>query len=168
MAAFDDALRFAGLVMAHAAYVASDLAEGDLVCPFAVTESGGVREVVTFESDSQLESIERGKASFAEYKDCVTLWAFAREGVLSHVGTEEPRRDVLSVSAWKAGMEEQVILQQCFLREEVGIFKLVGPLSISIHGMISSEETQAKLRGMAFEGIEKHPQGGRWKGWTEL
>jgi hypothetical protein len=57
MAAFDDALRFGGLVMAHAAYVASDLAKGDLVCPFAVIESGGVREVVTFESDSQLESI---------------------------------------------------------------------------------------------------------------
>jgi hypothetical protein len=81
MSAFDEALRFGGLVMAHAAYVASDLAQGDLLCPFVVIETGGVREVVTFDSDSQVESIERGKASFADYKDAVTFWGFAREGL---------------------------------------------------------------------------------------
>jgi hypothetical protein len=168
MAAFEEALRFGGLVMAHAAYIASDLEPGDLVCPFAVIETNGVREIVTFESDSQVESIERGKASFAEYKEAVTFWAFAREGLLSYVGDAEPKRDVLAVSAWRSGMEEQVILQQCFLRKDNGNFKLLGSLMICIHGMISSEATQATLRRTVVEGIEQHPQGKRWKGWSEL
>jgi hypothetical protein len=168
MAAFDEALRFGGLVMAHAAYVASDLAKGDLVCPFAIVETGGVREVVTFESDSQVESIERGKASFIDYKDEVTFWAFAREGLLSYVGIAEPKRDVLSVSAWRRGMEDQVILDQCFMRDETGKFKLSGSLMISVHGMISSAEIQATLRKIVFEGVDQHPQGVRWKGWSDL
>jgi hypothetical protein len=168
MAAFDEALRFGGLVMAHAAYVASDLAKGDLVCPFAVIETGGVREIITFESDSQVKSIERAKASFVDYKDEVTFWAFAFEGLFSFVGSAEPKRDVLSVSSWRRGLDDQVILDQCFLREEAGRFKLLGPLMISVHGMISAEDTQATLRKTVFEGIEQHPRGGRWQDWSNL
>jgi hypothetical protein len=167
MAAFEEALRFGGLVMAHAAYVASDLGPGDIVCPFAVIESHGVREVITFQSDSQAESIERGKASFNEYKEDVTFWGFAREGLFSYVGSVESKRDVLTVSAWKVGMEEPVILQQCFLRDEAKKFKLTGSLMIAIHGMISSEATQATLRRTVFEGIEQHPQGKCWKACSE-
>jgi len=167
MAAFDEALRYGGLVMAHAAYVASDLALGDLVCPFAVIETGGVREIITFESDSQVKSVELAKASFADHKDEVTFWAFAFEGLFSYVGSAEPKRDVLSVSSWRRGLEDQVILDQCFIREGTGRFKLLGPLMISVHGMISSDETQAALRKTAFAGIEQHPQGGRWKDWSE-
>ncbi len=168
MVIFDEALRFGGLVMAHAAYVASELGLRDLVCPFAVIETDGVREVITFESDSQVKSIERGKASFDEYKDVATFWGFAREGLLSHVGNAEVKRDVLTVSAWRRGMEEEVILQQCFLRDGRGKFRLVDPLTVAVHGMVPPEATHATLRKTVVEGIEQHPQGGRWKGWSEL
>jgi hypothetical protein len=166
MSIFDEALRFGGLVMAHAAYVASDLEKGDLICPFAVIETGGVREVITFESDSQVKSVEQGKASFFDHKDEVLFWALAFEGLVSYVGSAKPKRDVLSVSAWRRGMEDQVILDQCFVREESGDFKLVGSLMIAVHGMISSDETQAKLCKTVFEGIEQHPKGNRWQDWS--
>jgi len=167
MSAFDEALRFGGLVMAHAAYVASDLRHGELICPFAVIETDGVREILTFESESQVEAIERGKSSFAEYKDVVTFWALAREGLLSYVGDLGPKRDVLTVSGWRSGMEEEIFLQQCFFRDETGRFSLTGSLEIVIHGMIPSEAIQTKLRKTVMEGVERHPQGGRWKDWSE-
>jgi hypothetical protein len=164
MALFDT-VRFGGMVLAHAAWIASDLEDGSLICPFAIIETAGERKVITFESDSQAESIERGKASFEEYRDKVGFWSFAREGLLSYVGGDQPKVDVLSVSAWKVGLEEPIILQQCFVPKATGVFKLIGPLTISIYGMIPPEPTQTKLQVIALEGIKQHPHGELWTTW---
>src|ERR1700722_534525 len=152
MALFD-AVRFGGMALAHAAWIASDLEDGALVCPFTIIETAGEREVIPFESDSQAESIERGKASFQEYRDKVGFWSFAREGLLSSVGSDQPKVDVLSVSAWKIGLEEPIILQQCFVPKSTGVFKLIGSLTISVHGMVPPEPMQTKLQMIAFEGV---------------
>ena len=166
MALFD-AVRFGGMVMAHAVWIASDLEDGELVCPFTIIETGGEREVIPFESNGQAESIERGKASFHEYKDKVGFWSFAREGLLSSVGSDQPKIDVLTVSAWKAGLEEPIIMQQCFVPKPTGVFKLIGSLIISVHGMIPPEPTQTKLQMIAFEGIKQHPHGELWTSWID-
>jgi hypothetical protein len=67
MALLEDAVRLGGMVLAHAARIASELEDGALICPFAIIQTGDQREVVPFESDSQAESIERGKASFQDF-----------------------------------------------------------------------------------------------------
>jgi hypothetical protein len=81
MSPFDDALRFGGFVLVHAAWIASDLPPGKLVCPIAVVEKGDSREVIPFEATSQEEAIRLGKQKVAELTETVDRWAFAREGL---------------------------------------------------------------------------------------
>jgi len=166
MAQLDDAVRFGGMVLAHAAWIASDLEDGSLVCPFAIIQTGSEREVVAFESDSQAESVERGKASFEDYKERVEFWSFAREGLLLHVGGDEPKVDVLTVSAWRQGLDEPVILRQRFHPRMKGSFKLVGPIEVAIHGMIPPEPTRSTLGLIAIQGVKQHPHGELWATWT--
>ena len=166
MAQLEDAVRFGGMVLAHAAWIASVLEDGALVCPFAIIRTGCDREVVAFESDSQAESIERGKASFQDYKERVDFWSFAREGLLSYVGSDEPKVDVLTISAWGQGLDEPVILRQRFNPKVKGGFKLVGPIEVAIHGMIPPEPTSSALRLIALQRVEQHPHGELWATWT--
>jgi hypothetical protein len=130
MNTLDDAIRFGGLVMAHAAWIVSDIEEGSLLCPFALLQTGDERHVVAFESESQAESVERGKASFDEQRGIVDFWGFAREGLLSNLGSDEAKVDVLTVSSWKRGLDEPVVLRQCFVPNTQGSFRLLGPLEI--------------------------------------
>ena len=65
------AVRFGGMVLAHAAFVASDLAEGELICPFAIITKDDRRQVVPFEAESQAEAVANGKASLGELKSQV-------------------------------------------------------------------------------------------------
>ncbi|MBB5315447.1 hypothetical protein [Tunturibacter empetritectus] len=162
MALLEDAVRFGGMVLAHAAWIASQLEDGALVCPFAVIQTGNQREVVPFESDSQAESIERGKASFQDFSRKVDLWSFAREGLRSYPGSDETKVDVLTVTAWKRGLDEPIVLQQAFIPRATGKFKLLGSLDVSIHGMIPPEPMHSVLRTIALEGARQHPQGDSW------
>jgi hypothetical protein len=166
MTAFDDAIRFGGLVMAHAAWIASDLEEGSLVCPFALVQTGDEQHVVAFESETQAESIARGKANFDEQRKSVDFWAFAREGLLSYVGSDQAKIDVLTVSSWKRGLDEPVVLRQRFIPKAQGSFRLVGPLEIAVHGMIPAESTQKALRTLAVQGIQQHSHGDLWVAWS--
>jgi hypothetical protein len=166
MAHFEDAVRFGGTVLAHAAWIASDLEDGALVCPFAIIQTGGEREVIAFESDSQAESIELGKASFQDYKERVEFWSFAREGLLSYVGSDGPKVDVLTVSVWGQGLDEPLMLRQRFNSNAKGGFKLVGPIEVAIHGLIPPEPTSSALRLTALQGVEQHPHGELWAMWT--
>jgi hypothetical protein len=165
MAPFEDAVRFGGMVLAHAAWIASDLEDDALICPFAIIQTGGEREVVAFESDSQAEPIERGKASFQDYKERVEFWSFAREGLVSYVGSDEPKVDVLSVSSWKHGLDEPLILQQRFVPRMRGAFRLVGPIDVIVHGMIPPEPAQSAIRLIALQGVKQHPHGELWATW---
>lgn len=91
------AVRFGGMVLAHAAFIASDLAEGELICPFAIVTKDDRREVVPFEAESQAEAVESGKASLAEFKDQIDYWGLGREGLWSEPDAPE-KTDVLIVS----------------------------------------------------------------------
>jgi hypothetical protein len=166
MNTLDDAIRFGGLVMAHAAWIVSDIEEGSLLCPFALLQTGDERHVVAFESESQAESVERGKASFDEQRGIVDFWGFAREGLLSNLGSDEAKVDVLTVSSWKRGLDEPVVLRQCFVPNTQGSFRLLGPLEIAIHGRIPAEPTQTSLRSIAIQGIQQHSHGELWAVWT--
>src|SRR5690606_13568843 len=97
------AARFGGFAMAHAALVASGLEEGELVCPFAIVEKEGRREVLDFEAETQVEGIEFGKASLHQQDPGTDAWAFAREGLMSQPGSPD-KQDVLLVSAWAPGL----------------------------------------------------------------
>jgi hypothetical protein len=39
-----------------------------MICPIAIVQIAGEREAIAFEADTRTETIERGMASFDEYK----------------------------------------------------------------------------------------------------
>ncbi len=166
--ALEDALRYGGFVLAHAAWIASDLGAGELICPIAVIQKGVVREVIPFEAESQVQAINRGKASFDEFKDDVDAWAFEREGIFSIAGGDAARKDVLTVSSWVKQLDEPITLQQLFRPKAKNGFCLVGDLMISIHRAIPPDDVHGRLRTIVMEGVSLHPQGGNWNYWSEL
>jgi hypothetical protein len=166
MSPLHDALRFGGFVLAHAAWIVSDLEVGELLYPIGVIEVGDSREVIPFESQSQEESIRLGKQRMEELSSSVDRWAFAREGLRSTLGSDLPKQDVLSVSAWSSDLDEPIILGQIFSPRSAGKFALLGPISIVIHGMICTEEIRSKLMPVVSAGISQHPHGGHWPKWS--
>ncbi|HXR38021.1 MAG TPA: hypothetical protein VN776_02975 [Terracidiphilus sp.] len=165
MIPLDDALRFGGFVLVHAAWIASDLEAGELVCPFGVVEIGDSREVIPFEAPSQEEAIRLGKQKMHELTGSVDRWAFAREGLWSILGSDLPKQDVLTVSAWSIGLDEPVILQQRFSPKSEGNFTLLGPILIVVHGLHCTAEIQSKLLPIVSRGISQHPRGENWSRW---
>jgi hypothetical protein len=168
MSVLDDALRYGGFALAHAAWIASDLEPGELICPVAVVTRGDERKVVPFEASTQAEAIERGKASFSEFRDEADAWAFVREGLFSVVGEDAPKRDVLSVSSWVKQLDEPIVIQQLFRPKSQGGFCLIDDLMISIHGSMPSYDVHTRLCTIAMEGIAQHPHGERWSQWACL
>jgi hypothetical protein len=166
MAALDEALRFGGFVMAHAAWIASSLATGELICPFAVVTTGDARKVIPFEAETQAAAIENGKHSFEDLKWSVDAWALAREGLFSVLGRDQPKIDSLLVSSWVKGLDEPIILRQLFRPKEKGGFGLIGQIVVAIHGMIPSDEVHAQLLLPAMEGVCSHPHGSGWERWS--
>lgn len=165
MVPLDDALRFGGFALAHTAWIASDLKAGELVCPFGVVEIGDSREVIPFQAPSQEEAIRRGKQKMHEITGSVDRWAFAREGLWSVLGSDLPKQDVLTVSAWSTGLDEPVILQQRFSPTSKSNFALLGSVMIVVHGVNCTEEIQSKLLPIVHRGISQHPHGENWVRW---
>lgn len=151
--------KHAGLVMAHAAVIASALESGELICPFVVVTKGGNRQSIEFEAETQDEAIDRAWSSLAEYRDHIDLWAMAREGLMS---TEEGKNDVLVVSAWKHGMNEAIVFCQQFRPKIHGVFAIIGP--VIVQSKLNSDELGIVGRWF-LEGILEHPQGERWHSW---
>ena len=162
----DRSVRFGGMVLAHAALIASDLGEGELICPFAIVTKDDNRELLVFEAESQAEAIESGKASLAEFKEHIDDWAFGREGLWSEPGGNV-KADVLIVSAWTRGMDEPIVLMQRFRPAAVGQFVLFGPVEIVIDGRVLASEEAAPLRALVLDGIAHHPSNVPWGSWLE-
>ena len=158
------AVRFGGRVLAHAAFIASDLAEGELICPFAIVTKDDRREVVPFEAESQAEAVEGGKASLAEFKDQIDYWGLGREGLWSEPDASE-KTDVLIVSTWTHGMEEPVVLMQRFRPAATGQFLLFGMVDIVVAGHVLSSDEAVPLRTLVSDGIAMHPSGVPWASW---
>lgn len=56
----DEAVEFAGFVLAHCAAIADSNRAGELICLFAVFRKSGRQEVIDFESETQAEAVEKG------------------------------------------------------------------------------------------------------------
>jgi hypothetical protein len=158
------AVQFGGMVLAHAAYIASDLPEGELICPFAIITKDDRRQVVPFEAESQAEAVASGKASLAELKDQIDYWGFGREGLWSEPGSTE-KTDVLMVSSWTNGMEEPVILMQRFRPAATGQFLLLGVVDIVLDGHVLTSDKADPLRTLVSDGIAMHPSQVPWASW---
>ena len=159
------AVRFGGMVLAHAAFIASDLADGELICPFAIVTKDDRREVVPFESESQAESVENGKASLDGFKSQVDYWGFGREGLWSHPDEGDEKTDVLVVSAWTDGIDDPVILMQRFSPAAKGQFLLLGPVEIVIDEQVLPADKAKSLRALVQDGIAMHPSEVPWSSW---
>ena len=159
------ALRFGGLALAHAALIASDLAEGELICPFAIVTKDDRRQVIPFEAESQVEAIERGKASLEELRDQIDFWSLGREGLWSDSDSTSGKVDVLVISAWTHGMDAPITLMQRFRPAATGNFSLLGSVDIILEGTILSDDRAATLRTLVSEGIAQHPNDVPWSSW---
>ena len=67
MIPLQDALRFGGFALVHAAWIASDLHDDELVCPIVMHERGDSREVLPCEASTQQEAIELGARKTEEF-----------------------------------------------------------------------------------------------------
>jgi len=152
-------------VLAHTAWIASDLPSGELICPIAVVEKGDFREVIPFEAASQEEAIRLGKQKVGELTGTVDRWAFAREGFWSLLGSDSLKLDVLSVTAWSNGLDEPIILQQCFSPTAKGTFRLLDPIKIVVHGVGCSEDINSRIMPIVLQGINQHSKGENWVRW---
>ena len=151
--------KHAGLVMAHAAAIASVLKPGELICPFAVVTKGDNRQSIDFEAETQDEAIVRAWASLTEYQGYIDLWAMAREGLIAG---ESGKDDVLVVAAWTHGMPEPVVFSQRFCPTSRGDFSITGPV------MVRADLDAPSLRIVGewfLQGVAEHPQGERWGSW---
>jgi hypothetical protein len=159
------AIRFGGMVLAHAALVASDLAEGELICPFAIITKDDRRQVVPFEAESQAEAVANGKASLEELKSQVDYWGFGREGLWSHPDETDNKTEVLTVSTWTHGLDDPVILMQRFRPASTGQFSLLGTVEIVIDGHVLPSEKAGPLRSLVSDGVAMHPSEVPWASW---
>jgi hypothetical protein len=160
-----DALRFGGFVLAHSAWIVSEIEGDDLLCPIGVFEVADSREVIPFEAPNQGEAISLGKQEMEKMTGSVDRWAFARDGLWSIVGSSKPKQDALTVTAWSEALDEPILLQQTYSPRSKGEFKLLAPTMIVIHGTQCTEEIRSKLLPIVAAGIAQHPHGDKWFQW---
>ena len=158
----DEAIEFAGFVLAHCAAVADSNREGELICPFAVLRKSGRQEVIDFESETQAEAVEKGWESLPVAKLANSGWAFGREGIFRGNNSAE---DVLTVSTWLPAMKHHISLLQRFHRGPEQQLILHGEPELLIHGAEGATEFETWNRSALSRGIESHPQGKRWTEW---
>ena len=165
MASPETLLLLAGFTFAHAVWNLSDLQNGELLVPLAITEKQGKRELTRFEADTQAEAISKGKAELARIEGKVDAWAFAREGQFKENGKYF---DVLTVEAKATGMKEPIVFVQRFQPYSSGAFKLLGqPMVLVGSNMVEGPE-EKKLLAQLTSGIQKHKQAASlWSAWVQ-
>jgi hypothetical protein len=158
----DDTVRFGAFVLAHCAAIAATNEPGDLICPFAIYEQAGQRQVVNFEAESQDAAVTAGWEHFEQAKASADYWALGREGYFTF---PDGRSDVLVVSVWKRGMEQPMALLHRFTPTSEGPFKLRGPTEANIGESLFTQPEHPFLTKAVTEGIANHPKGGQWDSW---
>lgn len=159
----DEALEFAGFVLAHCAAVADSNRAGELICPFAVLESDDGREVVHFESETQEEAVSKGWASLEEAKSKKVSWAFGREGLYRE--PDGKAIDALTVTVWMYGMKEHYSVLHRFGRGESQAIYLIGPPELLKHKGESAEPVERWNEHALERGVADHPKGSMWSKW---
>ena len=143
----------AGFALAHASWSISDLPKGELLCPVAVIEKSGQRQLVRFEAESQEKAIREGKAAMAKFQSEVDAYAFAREGQYKENGRYV---DVILVDAWAKGMAKPVNLIQKIKPFSSGKFQIVGEPWVVVNGKQLDGPQAALLVSQLQSGIKQH------------
>jgi hypothetical protein len=86
-------------------------------------EKGDDRQIEAFESDTQEESIEQGKAFLEVAESQIDRWAFAREG---QIEIKDEPCDVLTLQAKSTDGELVLTILQKFQPKSSGEFKVIG------------------------------------------
>lgn len=156
------AVEFAGYVLMHCANLADGNREAELICPFAIIEDEGERQVVEFEAGTQEEAVARGQASLDEYRDSAERWGFAREGVYQSGGKAH---DVLVVTVWIEGMDVPASVVQKFGRDDARALYMIGAPDLITHEGDIARHVGDWERADLLKGVASHPRGDKWAGW---
>ena len=149
------ALALGGFTLAHATWNVSDLPDSELLCPLAIVERRGQRELLRFEAESQAEAISEGKRVMAEEKGA-EAWAFAREGA-SRMQEGGEAQDVLVVDFWAEGLMNPLTVIQPFERyTKSGRFRVVGEMMIASNGQVLDSSSSHKVIEGIKAGIQEH------------
>ena len=161
----DAGLWLAGFVLAHAAWIVSDLPKGELLVPLAIVEQGGKRALMSFEADTQEEAIKRGKAKMAELTGAVDAWAFVRDGRVTEAGRAV---DVLVVDFWAKGMDAPMsVLQRYEPFAARGRFRVISQPDLVIKGVVQAPDAAAPHVSRIRAGIAQHPNAASlWDSWV--
>jgi hypothetical protein len=159
----DEALEYAGFVLAHCAAVADEHRLGELICPFAVLVDENGRHVVDFESESQAEAVEKGWRTLPDAKSRKQWWAFGREG--TYRAPDNSAADVLTVTVWLPKMKHHISVLQKFFRGPNQELRLQADVELLKHEGETASLVEEWNRAAFDRGIAAHPQGSRWKEW---
>jgi len=159
----DAAVSLAGFVLAHAVWSVSDLLEGELLVPLAMTEKSGQRELHRFEAETQEQAIASGKTAMGKLSGSVDAWAFAREGQFN-VGSGYV--DVISVDAWAKGMTASISFVQKFRPFASGKFGLLGDPWVAVDGKLQNPSASSDVLTKLNLAIQSHPKAAEhWSEW---
>ncbi len=160
----DGAALLAGFVLAHAVWNVSDLPNGELLVPFAVSEVENERSLERFEADTQEEAIAAGKAAMQGAMSTADSWAFARDGTMDRDGKEV---DVLSVDFWSKGMPEPMtVIQEYQPPTKSSPFRLIGKPILVENGVAQSSAAAKSVLGQVLAGVRSHSKVAvLWNSW---
>jgi hypothetical protein len=156
----NEALEFAGFVLAHCAAIADANRAGELICPFAVLEGDDGRQVVDFESETQEEAVSKGWASLGEAKAKKVSWAFGRQGLYRE--PDGNSIDVLTVTVWMSNLKEHYSVMQRFGRREGQAIYLIGAPELFKHKGDYAEPVERWNEKALKRGVANHPKGSMW------
>ena len=159
----NEAIEYAGFVLAHCAAIADANRDGELICPFAVITDPEGRRVVDFESETQEEAVSKGWASLPEAKSKRIWWAFGREGIYRE--PDGKGTDVLTVTVWTPRMKYPHSFQQLFGRGPDQAIYLIGEAMALKHEGEYAEPIERWNKAALARGISSHREGNRWSGW---
>jgi len=152
-----------GLTLAHSAYIGSGQ-DGELMCPYAIFQSGENREVKNFEAETQEKAVELSLKTIEKYQSQVDAWASAQEGLVTL--EDGSKQDVYLINGWVEGMIEPIQLYQMFQPKP---FKLIGNIKILNFESAGFKMDEAEKFHTALDnGISSHrPANEKWETWFE-
>ncbi|MBI5434388.1 MAG: hypothetical protein HZA52_16260 [Planctomycetes bacterium] len=163
MTQIDPIVKLAGLALAHAASIVSELPEGEVLVPFAFAVGAEGRQLVHFEASTQEDAVRGGKQWLAEHAHEYDGCAFARDGRVLEDGVYV---DVLVVEALATQSTEAQVFAQRYRPPSAGGFRLLGRPEVIIDGVIVRGDEAAEHADALDAGARSHPGvGERWLVW---
>ncbi|MGA3237193.1 MAG: hypothetical protein ABSG03_12875 [Bryobacteraceae bacterium] len=161
----DPTLLLGGFTLAHALGSIADVDE--LLCPLALVERHGKRELLRFEADTQEEAISAGKEHLRANVVDADRWAFAREGLLNLDGSKV---DVMAVDLMDKTLPKPIELIQMYEPfAKRGRFRVIGEPTIVIDTVTQDRDVMDQLLPKIREGVQEHgivaPLWSGWGGW---